>query len=211
MTFIKQCYISTVAQIKLEGFLKSQKVHYKNKWKTPSEHLPPHQQIPRRLFWFWFLALKGGCWGEIIISGKEFLRIKRRLFYFSFWFILSTFATHVFTQESKISKSPTWRVLLLSGVLLYLNIIVTFVNTVSSMRLYNVIFFLSLRLGFWWLFLFQVLPSSCKLTSSGSCPKLLGLGSFFLCDASLSNFLVSTLMLGSKPEVTLVSRAQSTG
>lgn len=35
-----------------------------------------------------------------------------------------------------------------------------------------------------------------QTTSSGSCPELLlGLGSFFLCGASLSLFLVSTLML----------------
>ena len=31
MTFIKQCYIAIVAQIKLESFLKNQKMQYKNK------------------------------------------------------------------------------------------------------------------------------------------------------------------------------------
>lgn len=76
-----------MAQIKLESFLKNQKCSTKTNKRKWSEHHPSHQQIPRCLFWIWFLALKGDWWGEIIISGKELLRIKRRLFYFSFWFI----------------------------------------------------------------------------------------------------------------------------
>ena len=146
-----------MAQIKLELFLKTRKCSTKtNKRKTPSEHRPPHQRIPRCLFWIWFLALKGDWWGEIIISGKELLRIKRRLFCFSFWFICFV---HICNSGFYI-EIIHFKITNLKGFVTFWHVTVSqhhigqvikdgsecrrdsrFVNTVSSIRLYNMIFF----------------------------------------------------------------------
>ena len=113
---------------------------------------PHHQQIPRRLFWIWFLALKEDWWGEIIISGKELLRIKRRLFYFSFWsicfvhicnsyfyigiinFKISNLKGFVTFWHVTVSQHPTGQVIK-NGSECRRD------STVSSIRLYNMIFF----------------------------------------------------------------------
>lgn len=65
MTFIKQCYIAIVAQIKLKSFLKNQKMQYKtNKQKTPSEHRPPSPTNPQALILDLILSLKGRLVGR---------------------------------------------------------------------------------------------------------------------------------------------------
>lgn len=117
---------------------------------------PRHQQIPRHFFWIWFLALKGDWWGEIIISGKELLRIKRRLFYFSFWFICFV---HICNSCFYIGII-NFKIANLKGFVTFWHVTVSqhhtgqvikngsecrrdsrFVSSVSSIRLYNMIFF----------------------------------------------------------------------
>lgn len=65
MTFIKQCYISIMAQIKLESFLKNQKMQYKNKQtKNPIRAPPLSPANPQVLILDLILSLKGRLVGR---------------------------------------------------------------------------------------------------------------------------------------------------
>ena len=69
MTFMKQCYISIMAQIKLERFFKNQKMQYKNKQtKNPIRAPPPSPANPQALILDLILSLKGRLYVKLVVG-----------------------------------------------------------------------------------------------------------------------------------------------
>ena len=64
MTFIKQCYISTVAQIKLEGFLKKPENALQKQMRNPIGAPPPSPANPQALILVLIFSLKGRLLGR---------------------------------------------------------------------------------------------------------------------------------------------------